>query len=93
MYAGVPIEPPACVLLEISGGLTYFGGLEKLLARLDPNCQNLIRLKYLEERRDKDVIEGNLTRYASVDALKNQRSKCMKKLVDIAQNAPWLKAS
>src|SRR6266511_2842702 len=30
----ISIEPPACVLLEISGGLTYFGGLEKLLPRI-----------------------------------------------------------
>ena len=29
------IEPPASVLLEIAGGLEYFGGLEKLLDRID----------------------------------------------------------
>jgi DNA-directed RNA polymerase specialized sigma24 family protein len=58
--------------------------LEKLLDRLDEGCRDLIRLKYLEERRDKEVIEQKLTRYATVDTLKNQRSKCMKKLVDLA---------
>jgi len=57
--------------------------LEKMLAKLEPNCQNLIRLKYLEERRDKAVIEEKLTQYTTVDALKNQRSKCLKKLVEI----------
>lgn len=65
-------------------GLAETELLEKLLAQLEPNCQNLIRLKYLEERRDKDVIEQKLTQYTTVDALKNHRSKCMKKLVEIA---------
>ncbi|HXX83970.1 MAG TPA: DNA polymerase Y family protein [Casimicrobiaceae bacterium] len=31
----ISIEPPACVLLEVSGGLNYFGGLDKLLERID----------------------------------------------------------
>jgi protein ImuB len=31
----IAIEPPASVLLEIAGGLSYFGGLEKLLDRID----------------------------------------------------------
>src|SRR5437870_3593633 len=31
----ISIEPPAGVLLEISGGLNYFGGLDKLLDRID----------------------------------------------------------
>jgi len=64
--------------------------LEKLLIQLDPNCQNLIRLKYLEERRDKEVIAENLTQYTTVDALKNHRSKCMKKLVEIGAAASLL---
>ena len=58
--------------------------LEKLLAQLEPNCQNLIRLKYLEERRDKEVIDAKLTQYTTVDALKNHRAKCMRKLVELA---------
>lgn len=69
------------------GGLEETELLEKMLAQLDPTCQNLIRLKYLEERRDKDVIEAKLTQYTTVDALKNHRSKCMKKLVGIGVNA------
>ena len=31
----ISIESPASVLLEIAGGLSYFGGLEKLLGRVD----------------------------------------------------------
>jgi len=58
--------------------------LEKLLALLHVNCRNLIRLKYLDELRDKEVIDRKLTQYTTVDALKNHRAKCMKKLVDIA---------
>jgi len=61
--------------------------LENLLSKLDTNCQNLVRLKYLEERRDKDVVEEKLTQYTTVDALKNHRSKCLKKLVEIGAAA------
>jgi len=69
------------------GGLAETELLEKLLSKLEVNCQNLIRLKYLEERRDKDVIEAKLTQYTTIDALKNHRSKCMKKLVEIGAAA------
>ena len=31
----IAIEPPASVLLEIAGGLNYFGGLENFLRRID----------------------------------------------------------
>jgi len=31
----ISIEPPASVLLEIASGLNYFGGLDKLLGRID----------------------------------------------------------
>jgi len=37
----ISVEPPACVLLEISGGLTYFGGLENLLGRIDAGLATL----------------------------------------------------
>ncbi|TMH59026.1 MAG: DNA polymerase Y family protein [Betaproteobacteria bacterium] len=37
----ISIEPSACVLLEISGGLNYFGGLDKLLARIDAGIPSL----------------------------------------------------
>lgn len=60
--------------------------LDKLMTMLDPNCQKLIKLKYLEEYRDKDVIELKLTQYTTVDALKTHRSKCMKKLVELGSN-------
>lgn len=64
--------------------------LEKLLTQLDENCQNLIRLKYLDEHRDKDLIERKMTQYTTVDALKNKRANCMKKLVELASNASLL---
>ena len=37
----ISVEPPTCVLLEISGGLTYFGGLENLLGRIDAGLATL----------------------------------------------------
>ncbi|MBC7777175.1 MAG: sigma-70 family RNA polymerase sigma factor [Phycisphaerae bacterium] len=69
------------------GSLAETELLEKLLSQLEANCQNLIRLKYLEERSDKEVIEEKLTQYTTVDALKNHRSKCLKKLVGIGADA------
>ncbi len=72
------------------GSLAETELLERLLAQLGTNCQTLIRLKYLEERRDKDVIEEKLTQYTTVDALKNHRSKCMKQLVKIGAAASLL---
>lgn len=60
--------------------------LEKLLMQISENCRKLIRLKYLDEMRDKDVIEQKLTQYTTVDALKNHRAKCLKKLIDITKS-------
>jgi RNA polymerase sigma factor (sigma-70 family) len=62
------------------GSLEQVELLEKILSSMSPNCQNLIRLKYLEGLRDKDVIASKLTQYSTVDALKNHRAQCMKKL-------------
>jgi DNA-directed RNA polymerase specialized sigma24 family protein len=58
--------------------------IDKLIAQLKPSCQNLIRLKYLEEVNDKDAIEQKLTQYSTVNALKSHRAQCMKKLTEIA---------
>lgn len=58
--------------------------LEKLISQLSENCKKLIQLKYLDEIRDKEVVEKNLTQYKSVDSLKNHRALCMKKLSEIA---------
>lgn len=59
--------------------------LSLLLAQLPENCQKLIRLKYLEEIKDKDAIDQQLTQYNTVDALKNHRAQCMKKLAALAE--------
>ncbi len=60
--------------------------LEKLLKMLGPNCEKLIRLKYLEELKDADIITRGLTQYSTVDALKNHRARCFKKLLELARN-------
>ena len=67
-------------------GLAETELLEKLLLQLDESCQNLIRLKYLEEWRDKDLIEQKRTQYTTVDALKNNRARCLKKLIELGRN-------
>ncbi|MEP7197343.1 MAG: hypothetical protein ABI851_12555 [Saprospiraceae bacterium] len=57
--------------------------LEKILNKLDSSCQNLIRLKYLEEYKDNFIIENKLTQYTTIDSLKNNRAKCFKKLIEL----------
>lgn len=59
--------------------------VEYYLSRLDPICQKLIRLKYLDEWKDAEIIENNFTHYTTVDSLKNQRKKCFGKLVNMAK--------
>jgi len=61
--------------------------LNRFLNAISPTCQQLIRLKYLEEKRDKEVIEQQLSPYTTVDALKTHRARCMKKLVEMAASA------
>lgn len=61
--------------------------LNRFLNAISPTCKQLIHLKYLEEKRDKEVIEQQLSPYTSVDALKTHRARCMKKLVEMANSA------
>ena len=56
-----------------------------LLDQLDENCRNLIRLKYLEGLRDKQVIAEKQTQYTTENALKTHRYNCMKKLAEIGE--------
>jgi DNA-directed RNA polymerase specialized sigma24 family protein len=78
-------------LLDNQADIEFFSSeeevakLEKLLLQLDDNCQNLIRLKYLDQCRDKEVIEQKKTQYSTVDALKNNRGRCLKKLIELAK--------
>ncbi|MEP7323768.1 MAG: hypothetical protein ABI761_17715 [Saprospiraceae bacterium] len=61
--------------------------LTGLLKRLSENCQKLIQFKYLDERRDKEIIELKLTQYTTIDSLKSHRAQCMKKLSELAASA------
>lgn len=58
------------------------GLLRTLLLLAEENCRALITLKYLEGRRDKEVIALGVTPYATEKSLKSQRAKCMKKLAE-----------
>jgi RNA polymerase sigma factor (sigma-70 family) len=60
--------------------------LHILLNKIGENCQKLIRLKYLEEYKDEEIIHQNLTQYSSINTLKVKRSECMKKLSELAKN-------
>lgn len=59
--------------------------LESLLDNLSDKCRKLIALKYFDNIKDKEVIAKNYTQYTTVDALKNHRSQCMKKLLSAAK--------
>lgn len=59
--------------------------LNMLLKKLDPNCERLIRLKYIDELKDSEIIEKAYTQYTTINALKNKRAQCFKKLVELAQ--------
>lgn len=70
---------------------TYFSSfenenyVEKLLELLDRNCAKLIRLKYLEELKDEEIISGKLSNYSNINSLKANRSKCWKKLLELSK--------
>lgn len=57
--------------------------LERQLAKIGEKCRHLITLRYLENLKDKEIIEQKMTSYTTVDALKNHRAKCMKKLTEM----------
>jgi hypothetical protein len=59
--------------------------LQRLLWKVGDSCANLIRLRYLEELKDKDVIAQKMTQYSTVNALKNQRAQCVKKLIELVK--------
>lgn len=85
-YQSIDLESAAEPFFEMD----YVGSdneelVNKLLLKLDSNCQKLIRLKYIEEFKDSEIISTGLTQYTTMDALKNHRSKCMKKLVELTQ--------
>lgn len=85
-YQSVDLESAAEPIFEMD----YMGShneelVNTLLLKLDSNCQKLIRLKYIEEFKDSEIISTGLTQYTTMDALKNHRSKCMKKLVELTQ--------
>jgi RNA polymerase sigma factor (sigma-70 family) len=59
--------------------------LEKLLEKLGPPGNDLIRLKYLEGYSDEEQLQQKLTPFATADSLRTSRSKYLKKLALLAQ--------
>jgi RNA polymerase sigma factor (sigma-70 family) len=62
----------------------------KLLGHLGENCQHLLRLKYFENMRDKDIVEQAITPYNSTTSLKSKRNQCLNKLIEIANESKAL---
>jgi RNA polymerase sigma factor (sigma-70 family) len=59
--------------------------LANLLEQTGEDCTQLIRLRYYDNLHDEEVISQKLTRYTTVDSLKNKRSQCLKKLAALAR--------
>ncbi len=62
----------------------------QLLGKLEENCWRLLRLKYFDNLRDKEIVEQKLTPYSSTTSLKSRRSQCLNKLIEIAKAAGLL---
>lgn len=45
--------------------------------QLGEQCARLIKLRYIEEKKDAEVIAENLTQFETIQALTNARSRCM----------------
>jgi len=58
--------------------------LESLLKNLGDPCARLIRLKYLDDYSDEEILSQNLTHYNTPMALRSKRSKCFQKLMELA---------
>lgn len=54
--------------------------VEKLLQRLGDTCRELIRFKFFDHLKDKEIVERGLLNFSSTDSVKSKRSQCMKKL-------------
>ncbi|PSJ73803.1 hypothetical protein C7N43_27205 [Sphingobacteriales bacterium UPWRP_1] len=58
--------------------------LQLLLTQLGQNCANLLRLTHIEGYKDEEIIQQSLTQYSTIATLKNKRSQCMKRLIELA---------
>ncbi len=56
------------------------------LDKMNDSCRRLIRLRYFDDYRDEEIISRQFTQYTSIDALRNKRSACMKKLGQLMAN-------
>lgn len=61
------------------------GLLEALLKQMDPGCQRLIRLRYLEGWKDKEILKEGWTPYSTTASLKNHGSRCWRALIRLGQ--------
>jgi RNA polymerase sigma factor (sigma-70 family) len=56
-----------------------------LLNNAGQPCAEIIRLKYLDDYSDEEVVVQQLLPYSSVESLRVKRSQCLKKLKDFAK--------
>ena len=50
------------------------------LEKMNEQCRQIIRLRYLEDCTDHEVIRTGITPYGTTDSLRSKRNGCMKKL-------------
>jgi RNA polymerase sigma factor (sigma-70 family) len=59
--------------------------VEKMLEKLGSPCKEIIWMRYIDGRKDEEIIAEGLTKYSTVESLKVKRSDCMKKLREISK--------
>ncbi len=66
---------------EYSEDNELLNAIKKELPHLGNPCEQIILLKYIAEKRDREIIERNLVPpYTTTDALRTRRSQCMREL-------------
>ena len=56
-----------------------------MLDKLEDPCRQLIRWRYYDNLKDEEIMERKLSHFTTLNSLKSQRCKCLKKLSDMAR--------
>lgn len=59
--------------------------IEQALLQLSDRERKLIELTFFEGYKDKEILDQKLVDYSTIDSIKTQRYKCIKKLVRIVR--------
>lgn len=80
----VPINDE--ILTQCNGELTRFEDWDRVklaMEKLPINQKKLIEFTYFKNISDSEILENNLTPYTSIESLRTQRHKAIKKLCEL----------